>query len=61
MQLLALTTFAALPAAVMADWHLYYINCGSGQGGGNGEANPNIPPFEVAARINTACESGVRR
>ncbi|KAH7038363.1 uncharacterized protein B0I36DRAFT_346347 [Microdochium trichocladiopsis] len=58
MQLLIPAILASFPAVVMADWHLYYINCGSPQGGGNGEGNPQIPPFEVAARYGTACEEG---
>ncbi|KAJ1323256.1 hypothetical protein MN608_11402 [Microdochium nivale] len=58
MKLLLPALLASVPAVVMADWHLYWINCGSAQGGGNGEANPTIPPFEVAARYGSACQSG---
>ncbi|KAM0322173.1 hypothetical protein ACHAQA_009663 [Verticillium albo-atrum] len=58
MQLTSITILATLTTMVAADWHLYFIDCGSAQGGGNGEGNPEIPPFEVAAQIETACEKG---
>ena len=58
MQFNKLAALAAIfPAAVVADWHLYTIQCGQVNTGGGGDNTPHAP-FQVAARINTACEQG---
>lgn len=59
MQFNKLAALAAIfPAVVVADWHLYTIQCGIVNTGNSGD-NQALAPFQVAARINTACEQGV--